>query len=223
MSLEDDQQSPDLAPSQAADRQQPRRIGLFGGTFDPPHIGHFIVAERVREALDLDEVRLVVANKPWQKISDRIITDASTRVEMVRSALVGHPKLVASAVELEIGGPSYTMATLEYLHEHEPDVEWLVIVGADAAAGLDTWHRAAELAAMVEIIVVDRPSGVGQCVEYAAEVPRGWRSKVVDVPLIEVSSTDLRARVSDGSSIHFLTPEPVVALIEKSQLYRRRR
>lgn len=199
-----------------------RRIGLFGGTFDPPHLGHLVVAEAVRDQLDLDEVRMVVANEPWQKAPDRSITDALVRLEMVEAALgrtSGEPApgLVASAVEIERGGPSYTIDTLDALRAAEPETKWLVVVGADAAAGLDTWHRAADLARVAEIVVVNRSRLDPQ--EDEAVVPPGWQWSAVDIPTIGISSTEIRARVAEQRSIRFLTPNSVVSIIERAGLY----
>lgn len=190
-----------------------RRIGLLGGTFDPPHIGHLVVADQVGDRLGLDEVRLVVSNSPWQKVGSRVITDPSRRYEMVAAAVADAPGLEASDVELQIGGASYTVVTLERLRAAEPNVEWSVIVGADAAAGLDTWHRADELKAHQRFVVVNRP-GSGNA------LPSGWLCDPVDIPALDVSSTELRHMVGAGRSIRHLTPSPVVQLLEAWGLYR---
>lgn len=196
--------------------QQPRRqVGIFGGTFDPPHLGHLVVAEHLRDELLLDEVRFVVANDPWQKSGTQIVTSAADRLAMVKVA-VGTPNrgLVASDVELMAGGPSYTIDTLRTFRAAEPDVDWSVIVGADAAEGLDTWHRASELRDLADIIVVNRPGSA------KANAPAGWRARSVEVPPIAISSTAIRSRVADGSSIRFLTPDDVITLIEELGIYR---
>ncbi len=171
--------------------------------------------------MGLDEVRLVVANNPWQKTSERIISSASFRFDMVQAALGRHRGVVASEVEIELGGPSYTIVTLEHLQATEPDTDWYVIVGADAAAGLDTWHRASELADMVELVVVNRPGEVDSATGELHGPPPGWRWTPVEVPAIGVSSTMLRERVAAGRSIWFLTPEAVVTLVDDHLLYRR--
>ncbi len=171
--------------------------------------------------MGLDEVRLVVANNPWQKTSERIISSALFRLELVRNALGRHQGVVASDVEIELGGPSYTIVTLEHLQVVEPDTDWCVIVGADTAAGLDTWHRASELADMVELFVVNRPGEVDPATGELRGPPSGWRWTPVEVPAIGVSSTMLRERVAAGRSIRFLTPEAVVTLVDDLLLYRR--
>ncbi len=205
--------SPD--PSSTGDPSRSRRrIGLFGGTFDPPHLGHLVAAESVRDGLGLDEVRFVVANEPWQKTHDRAITPAERRVALVEAALDGVDGLAVSDVELAIGGPSYTVVTLAALSADEPDIDWVIVVGADAAAGLDTWHDAATLAEMAEVAVVNRPGDDGR-------PPAGWRWRSVAMPPIGISSTDIRDRVARGRSIRFLVPAGVERLVADWSLYRR--
>ncbi|MCP3991773.1 MAG: nicotinate (nicotinamide) nucleotide adenylyltransferase [Actinomycetia bacterium] len=192
-----------------------KRVGLLGGTFDPPHLGHLIAADQVLDQLELDEVWLVVSNSPWQKTGARTITPAATRLELVEAAVVGAPGLVASGVELEIGGPSYTSVTLEVLEECYPETDWLIIVGADAAAGLDSWHRAEELRRQRRFVVVNRPG-------VAANTPEGWNCFPVEIPPIALSSTELRIMVEGGRSIRHLCPALVAQAIARLGLYGRR-
>ena len=140
-----------IAPTRRADRAstlQQRRVGLFGGTFDPPHVGHLVTAVNVRHALELDVVILMVANVPWQKEGSRPITPAADRLAMV---------LEAGGLEIELGGPSYTADTLAALAEREPGAALFTIVGDDAAAGLTTWARYREVITRSTMVVVDRP------------------------------------------------------------------
>lgn len=190
-----------------------KRIGLLGGTFDPPHIGHLVVADQVRDRLALDEVRLVVSNESWQKVGSRVITPAEQRFALVEAAVADTPGLVASSIELVLGGPSYTAATLEALDAREPDIEWLVIVGADAAAGLETWHRARELRAERRFVVVNRPG-------TEAKPPDGWTCTFVDIPALDLSSTELRQFVAAGRSIRHLVPDGVMQRLSALGLYR---
>jgi nicotinate-nucleotide adenylyltransferase len=196
-----------------------RRIGLFGGTFDPPHMGHLVVAEQVRDDLHLDEVRLVVANEPWQKRGLRTITSVDRRLAMSQAALGRAPGLSVSDVEVRIGGPSFTSKTLSRLASEEPDAEWLVIVGSDAAAGLESWHDSVSLRDAV-FVVVDRPGSATAAARAAESVPPGFRSFDVAVPAIEISSTSIRQRIADGRSVRFQTPDQVIALVEGWGLYR---
>lgn len=189
------------------------RIGVLGGTFDPPHIGHLLSARYVQEALSLDEVLLVVANEPWQKVGSRVITPAGDRLAMVRAAAEGHPRITASDIEIERGGPSYSIDTLEHLRKTYPGSELFLIVGADAAAGLSTWERASELPGLAGLAIVDR--------EGAPEVdpPFDWSFVRVAVPRVDVSSSDLRERAAAGLSLEWSVPDAVIDVISGRRLY----
>ena len=190
-----------------------RRVGLFGGTFDPPHVGHLVTAVNVRHALELDVVWLMVANVPWQKESSRSITPAVDRLAMVEAAVADVPGLEAGRLEIDHGGPSFTADTLAALAEQMPGVDLFTIVGDDAAAGLTTWERHEEVLSRSTMVVVDRP---GEPVRLAGDVE--WIH--VEVPRLEVSSTDLRARFSDGRPLDYLVTDPVLAVIAERGLYR---
>ena len=190
----------------------PRRIGLFGGTFDPPHVGHLVTALNVRHALELDVVLLMVAHQPWQKEGTRRITGSADRLAMVAAAVDGVDGIEQSDLEIVRGGDSYTADTLAALGSQHPDAELYTIVGDDAAAGLPTWERFDEVIERSRLVVVDRP---GEPVELP-DVAEWIR---VEVPRLEVSSTDLRARVRDGRPLRFLVPDPVLDLIAARQLY----
>jgi nicotinate-nucleotide adenylyltransferase len=188
-------------------------VGLFGGTFDPPHVGHLVTAVNVRHALSLDAVILMVANVPWQKEGVRRITDAEHRYAMVEAAVADVAGLVPGRVEIEAGGPSYTADTLAVLAERHPGAELFTIVGDDAAAGLPTWERWQEVVERSSLVVVDRP---GVRVELAGHID--WIR--VEVPRLEVSSTDLRARFTDSRPLDYLVTEPVLDVIAQRGLYR---
>lgn len=189
-----------------------RRIGVFGGTFDPPHIGHLVAALDARRVLDLDVVLLVVANAPWQKVGDRPISAAADRLAMVHAAVADTPGLEASDVEIRRGGPSYTADTLVALRAEEPAAELFVILGNDAAAGFATWERHDEVADLAHLVVVDRP-GTPTLIDDGGSWTR------IDIPELEISSTELRQRVVDGHSIDYLTPLAVVTCISERGLY----
>jgi nicotinate-nucleotide adenylyltransferase len=188
------------------------RIGLFGGTFDPPHVGHLVTAVNVRHALGLDTVILMVANIPWQKQGEREITPALDRLAMVEAAVADVPGLDAGRLEIDAGGPSYTADTLAELAARHPGAALFTIVGDDAAAGLRTWERYGEVLARSTLVVVDRP---GEPVRLADDVD--WIH--VEVPRLEVSSTDLRARFTDGRPLDYLITDPVLAVIARRNLY----
>jgi nicotinate-nucleotide adenylyltransferase len=190
----------------------PERIGVFGGTFDPPHVGHLVTAVNVRHALGLDRVLLVVANVPWQKEGQRDISDGEDRFALVEAAVTGVAGLEASRIELDRGGSSYTADTLAALAERHPGARLFTILGEDAAAGLETWARHREVAARSTLVVVERPG-------WRSMLPDGFEWVRVEVPHLDVSSTDLRARVVDGRPLDYLLPPSVIDGIRQRRLY----
>jgi nicotinate-nucleotide adenylyltransferase len=190
------------------------RLGLFGGTFDPPHVGHLVTAVNVRHALRLDRVILMVANEPWQKQGSREITPALQRLAMVEAAVGDVDGLDAGRLEIDHGGPSYTADTLRTLGRLHPGVELFTVVGDDAAAGIMSWERHDEVVAASSLVVVDRPGA-------PVELPSGFDWIRVEVPRLEVSSTDLRARFEDGRPLDYLLTEPVLEVVAREGLYRR--
>ncbi|MEA3078180.1 MAG: nicotinate-nucleotide adenylyltransferase [Actinomycetota bacterium] len=191
-----------------------RRVGVLGGTFDPVHVGHLVTAVEVRSVLDLDVVLLVVANEPWQKAGgDRALTPALDRLAVVSAAVSGVEGVEASSVEIDRGGPTYTADTLATLSASGDEL--FLIVGSDLDLG--TWMRVDEVqAAVAGLVVVPRPGFAG------IPLDGGWPSVVtVDVPRLEVSSTDLRRRVAEGRPIDFLVPEAAIHEIARRGLYAR--
>ena len=191
----------------------PSRIGVFGGTFDPPHVGHLVTAVNVKHALRLDTVLLVVANVPWQKVGLRAVTPATDRMALVEAAVEGVAGLEASDLEITRGGESYTADTLATLKADDPEAELFVILGSDAAAGLLTWERAEDVRRDAAIVVVTRPGSTEE------PPPPGWRWTRVEVPRLEVSSTDLRARVLDGRPLDYLLTPAVIRCVRDRNLY----
>jgi nicotinate-nucleotide adenylyltransferase len=202
---------PEAGGGPAPARKRRTRVGIFGGTFDPPHVGHLVTAVNVRHELRLDRVLLVVANVPWQKEGQRPITPPADRLALVDAAVAGVEGLEASSIEIERGGPSYTADTLASLASDT--VELFTILGRDAAAGFRTWTRYEEVAARSTLVVVDRPGA-------ALPLPEGFAWRRVEVPHLEVSSTDLRARLVDGRPLDYLVPPAVIALITARGMYR---
>ncbi len=188
------------------------RVGVFGGTFDPVHVGHLVAAANVRHALRLDRVLLVVANVPWQKVGRRL-TPAEDRLAVVEAAVEGAEGLEASRLEIDRGGDSFTADTLEELMAADPERELFLVVGADVAAELGTWRRVATVAALATVVVVTR-GGVPQ---PTLEAP--WRVERVEIPALEVSSSDLRARRAGGRPLDFLIPRPAIDCIRRRGLY----
>jgi nicotinate-nucleotide adenylyltransferase len=188
------------------------RIGIMGGTFDPVHVGHLVAAVCVRHALDLDRVLLVVANRPWQKERDRQVTPAEDRFEVVRAAVVGVDGVEASRIEIDRGGPSYTADTVNQLDEGEGS-ELYLVVGGDLVGELGTWDRVDEVRRRTRLVVVER-GGVPTSPD-----PEGWRVDRVEMPQINLSSSELRARFADGRPVDFLIPRPAIDCIERLGLY----
>jgi nicotinate-nucleotide adenylyltransferase len=195
-----------------------RRVGIYGGTFDPIHIGHLATAVSARHELALNRLLFVVANDPWQKTTaGEEVSAADVRFAMVSMAVSGVEGVEASDLELRRPGPSYMADTLNEIRAEEPDAELFLIVGSDVAAGLPTWERADDVRRLATIAVMTRPDHPG------AIPPNGWRCVGVDVPQIDVSSTDIRARVAAGKPIDFLVPDGVLRIIEEHRLYGSRR
>ena len=176
-------------------------------------MGHLVTAVNVRHALSLEVVILMVANVPWQKQGSRQITPADDRLAMVEAAVADVAGLAAGDLEIRRGSASYTADTLAALADEEPGARLFTIVGDDAAANITTWERYDEVVARSTLVVVDRP---GAPVELPAQFP--WVR--VEVPRLEVSSTDLRARVTNGRPLDYLVTEPVLQIIRQRELYR---
>jgi nicotinate-nucleotide adenylyltransferase len=191
----------------------PERIGVFGGTFDPIHVGHLVAAIEARQALSLDRVVLVVANDPWQKSGRRRLTPAEDRFAVVAAAVEGVEGLEASRMEIDRGGPSYTVDTVRQLADARPGAELFLVVGADVAPELGTWHRVEELASAVTLVVVER-GGVSGVAD-----PSGWRVQRIGIPALEISSSDLRERLADGRNVVFLVPDAAIRCIRSRGLY----
>ncbi len=188
-------------------------IGIFGGTFDPIHTAHLELAELVRVTLDLDGMLLVVANLPWQKEGERVVTPAEDRFAMVQAATEEWPGLTPSRMEIDRGGPSYTLDTVRQLLAEEPGARLTLVVGSDVVAGLATWHEHEILSDLVTLAVVGRPGA------DPADPPPGWRAVSVPAVPFDVSSTDLRRRLERGEPVEGLVPEPVIRCIRQRGLY----
>ncbi len=185
------------------------RVGLFGGTFDPIHVGHLAVASAVAHGMGLDQVLFVVAHRPWQKVGTRQISDSALRLAMVEAATSDRSDLVASSIEIDRGGSSYTVDTVEQLRAAMPDAELVLIVGSDVVSELNTWHRHDELCELVILAVVDRPGHVG------AQPPPGWQAQRIAAPLVELSSSMLRARMAAGEPVDYLVPRAALDIYQR--------
>jgi nicotinate-nucleotide adenylyltransferase len=199
---------------------RPRRVGIFGGTFDPVHVGHLVAAVNARHALDLDEVLLVVANEPWQKTGGRPVTPAADRLALVAAAVEGIDGISVSDIEIARGGPSYTADTVVELGGLAPpeEIELFVIVGADVVPGLSTWERIEEVAKLATLVVVNRPGAEVDDVDGPARA-LGFRTVGIVIPALEISSTDLRDRAATARPLDFLVPEAAIRVIRERGLY----
>jgi nicotinate-nucleotide adenylyltransferase len=187
------------------------RLGVFGGTFDPVHVGHVVVATETRAQLGLDRVLLVVAGDPWQK-RGRVVASAADRLALVEAAVDDLDGVEASAVEIERDAPSVTADTLEALAG--PDRELYLVLGADAVANMGTWRRLEETRHLATVVVVERAGD-----RQASPPGPGWRVVRVSIPRLDVESTDLRRRLQDGRPIDGLVPSAVVHAIRDQGLY----
>lgn len=193
------------------------KVGILGGTFDPVHYGHLVLAEQARDGLGLDQVLFIPAGEPWRK-SERRITPAEHRLAMLRLAVAGNGGFGISDVELRRSGPTYTADTLEALAGERLDDEFSFIIGADALDDLPNWHEPERIVAHAQLAVAPRP-GAGAGGEPALADAIGRRIVRFAMPRVDVSSSDLRARVAAGRSIRYLTPDVVVQYISAHGLY----
>ncbi len=201
-----------------------RRLGILGGTFDPPHLGHLAVAEEAREVIDLARVLFIPAGRPWQK-ADRPVTPAELRLAMVERAVEGNPAFLVDRREVERPGPSYTVDTLRELAAAEPaGTELWLIVSTEALASLATWREPEHIMQLARLCVAPR----GPEVDAAAAVARfesslpaaAGRLVALDRPRLAISSTEIRERVRAGRSIRYLVPDAVAELVTRYALYR---
>jgi nicotinate-nucleotide adenylyltransferase len=200
------------------------RTGIFGGTFDPIHFGHLVLAEQCREQAGLAEVRFVPAARPPHKL-DRPLTRFENRVEMIELAIAGQPAFRVDELEKNRAGPSYTADTLEQLRCVHPDSEFWLLIGSDTLTDLPHWRDPARVLAQAGLLVAGRP---GHPVPPVSEVRvllsavEGTllRYQAIDSPLIDISSRDLRRRVAESRSIRFMVPRAVECYIRDKQLYR---
>jgi nicotinate-nucleotide adenylyltransferase len=185
-------------------------IGLFGGSFDPVHHGHLIVAQVAREQLGLGEVRFVPAREqPFKRGRHR--SSAEHRAAMLRIALAGSPGLSMDPAELNRPAPSYTVDTLEELRRQDPRADLVLLLGADAATELPAWHRAERVRELARVVVFARPG---------AQVPESpWISGTIEVPAINISATGIRERVRRGQPIRYWVPDGVAEYISSHRLY----
>lgn len=186
------------------------RLGIFGGTFDPIHVGHLVAAVEARSALQLDRVVLVVAGDPWQKRGE-VVASAPDRLATVQAAVAGIEGLSASDLEVRRDGVTYTIDTVRELAE--PARELFLIVGADVAGRLETWHQAEALRELVTLVIIDREG------TESSPPTAGWRTEHVGIPRLDVSSSAIRHRLATDRPVDGLVPAAAVRIIRERRLY----
>jgi nicotinate-nucleotide adenylyltransferase len=201
-----------------------QRIGIFGGTFDPVHLGHLIMAEQCREQGQLDQVWFIPAARPPHK-QDRPLTGFVHRAEMLALAIAGMPAFRIDDLEKDRPGPSYTAETLQELQGRFPDKQFALLLGSDCIPDLPGWKNPARIMELAELLVFSRPGWplrpveeVLQSLGLASGAP--LRLRVVPAPLVDISSRDLRQRIAEHRSVRFLVPRAVECYIEEKKLYR---
>ncbi len=192
------------------------RIGLFGGTFDPPHVGHVAVATDVADALGLERVLWIPAGEPPHKPA-RSVSDAHVRLAMARGAAEGDPRFEVDALELDRAGPSYTVDTVRALRSTLPDAELFLILGVDEFKVFDRWRQPERIVEQVRLAVMDRE---GESAAASASALRGVEETLfVAVRRVDLSSTEVRTRVREGGDIRRMVPDAVRTIIERERLY----
>jgi nicotinate-nucleotide adenylyltransferase len=197
-----------------------RRSAMFGGTFDPIHIGHLHLAEWAREQLSLDRVLFVPAATPPHKRGQGV-TEAKHRLEMVEIALAGNSAFEIATLEIDRAGVSFTVDTLRELVNHCSDDEWFLLMGSDSLAEFATWREPVEILRLAQLIIIPRMgSEVPPRLQWPTPLAAAAeRVRVIDAPLLDISSRLLRRRVSEGKSIRYLVPSGVAAFVGAHRLY----
>ena len=201
-------------------RLMPSRIGLFGGTFDPPHLGHLILASEAQTQLELTRLLWVLTPEPPHK-QDQVITPTEHRLAMVHLAIQDNPSFELSRLELDRPGPHYTLDTVHLVAAQYPEAEIVPIIGGDSLRDLPTWHQPRQIVYDCHWIGVMRRPGEQENLDALERELPGISSKVhyVDAPLLEIASREIRHRISSGRSVRYYLPQPVYEYIREHHLY----
>ena len=201
-----------MTPNEEGSVARRERIGVMGGTFDPIHNGHLVAASEVQWKFELDEVIFVPTGQPWMKGE---VTDGEHRYLMTVIATAANPSFTVSRVDIDRGGPTYTIDTLRDIRKARPNADLFFITGADAVAQILEWKDVEEVWSLAHFIAVSRP---GTPLSISALPQQGVSS--LEVPALAISSTDCRSRVGRGFPVWYLVPDGVVQYISKHHLYR---
>lgn len=192
------------------------KTGLLGGTFDPIHLGHLVLAECAREQFELDEVRFLIAGDPWRKWG-KPVSPAIYRIAMVQLGIANNRRFVLDTSEIERAGPTYTIETLRELHgQMKASDQLYFLLGEDALADMVHWREPDTIAALAQLAVAPRTREANASDEKFPKLP----TLTVEMPAISISSTELRERVREGKSIRYQVPAAVEAYIFEHHLYR---
>lgn len=186
-----------------------RRVGILGGTFDPPHLGHLIIANEVLQALELDEIRFMPNQEPPHKQKDQWISN-DDRMNMLKLSIADHPCFAIEKIELEREGRSYTYDTILLLRDREPEMEFYFIIGADMIEYLPKWYKIDQLLQLIQFVGVNRPNHSPKT---------DYPILRVTIPDINISSTLIRTRISENKSVKYLISDNVWNYIKEHQLY----
>jgi nicotinate-nucleotide adenylyltransferase len=198
----------------------PNRIGLFGGTFDPPHLGHLILASEAQSQLELNRLLWILSPEPPHK-QENLITPVEHRLAMVQLAIADNPAFEFSRIELDRPGPHYTLDTIQIIAEQNPGADIVPVIGGDSLRDLPKWHEPQKIVYACHWIgVMRRPNEEPNLAELERKLP-GISSKVhyVDAPLLEIASREIRSRIAEGKSVRYYLPESVQEYIEQHHLY----
>src|SRR5690606_5524909 len=186
-----------------------KRVGILGGTFDPPHFGHLIIANEVLQQLNLDEIQFLPNYKPPHKLKASSTT-AEQRVEMLKIAIKNNQSFSIETIEIERKGTSYTFDIMRELKRRNPEVDYYFIIGADMVESLSKWYKIDDLSQMVQFVGVSRPGYL-----LKSEYP----IITIEVPLIEISSSSIRNKCEDGKSVQYFLPDKVIRYMKENHLY----
>ncbi|MBR6770001.1 MAG: nicotinate-nucleotide adenylyltransferase [Lachnospiraceae bacterium] len=199
-----------------------KRIGIMGGTFNPIHFGHLLLAEQARDSFGLDQILFIPSGHPYMK-EQQMVTDRYLRLEMTRLAICENPFFQLSDMEVKRQGPSYTFQTLADLKEQSPETDFYFIAGADSIFDMEKWKQPAAIFRDCTVLAAVRDQAVHPSLEKEIlRLQQQYKARIETIPMKEVgiSSTDIRNRLKEGRSIRYMVPDQVIAYIEKNHLYR---